>query len=235
MFDDFLQGLWTASGKGDYNGAAIHKQTLTTVENPWFGVADKRTVTVVWAYLEYNSAWHDEIKDDWVKLEVDALSFKKFPHYSTLDTQLTAREINLLANLTAWSIQSNASLFEGLFTTLNEKAWPIDPDRGEPRFATPIQLRPTCSDGKAEVEVVAVLRSEGDVSAVPVKGCDWGKDGGMVGTSGYPRSGGANELGFDRVRRRVRGGPLGLIIGVIQDGLVREPRVGGYFGTMKDS
>ena len=126
MFVDLLQGLWAASG-GDYSGAAIYKQTLNTVENPWFGVAGNRTVTVVWVYLEYNRAWHDEINDPWVRLEADALRVKTFPHYSTLDTQLNAREINLLANLTAWTVQSNASVFEGLFTALDQTASPIRP------------------------------------------------------------------------------------------------------------
>jgi hypothetical protein len=117
MFDDLLQGLWTASGGGHYNGAAIYKQTLNTVENPWFGVAAGRTVTVLWVYLEYNSAWHSSITDPAVKLAVDALKlFKNFPHYSTLDTELDACEINLLANLTAWTIQTNASLFEEFFS-----------------------------------------------------------------------------------------------------------------------
>jgi hypothetical protein len=122
MFLDLLEGLWIASGSNQYNGPAIYKQTLTTVENQWFGVKGGRTVTVLWVYLEYNSAWHSSIKDPLVRAEVDVLkAFKTFPHYSTLDTELDAREINLLANLTAWTIQSNASLFESFF---RNKLWP---------------------------------------------------------------------------------------------------------------
>jgi hypothetical protein len=38
-----------------------------------------------------------------------------FPHYSTLDTELTATEINLLANFTAWVILSAPTAFTALF------------------------------------------------------------------------------------------------------------------------
>jgi hypothetical protein len=38
-----------------------------------------------------------------------------FPHYGTLDTELTATEINLLANFTAWVILSAQPAFTALF------------------------------------------------------------------------------------------------------------------------
>jgi hypothetical protein len=38
-----------------------------------------------------------------------------FPHYSTFDTELTATEINLLANYTAWVIMTAQSEFVSLF------------------------------------------------------------------------------------------------------------------------
>ena len=38
-----------------------------------------------------------------------------FPHYGTLDTELTATEINLLANFTAWVILSAPTAFTALF------------------------------------------------------------------------------------------------------------------------
>jgi hypothetical protein len=38
-----------------------------------------------------------------------------FPHYGTLDTELTATEINLLANFTAWVILSAPTAFTELF------------------------------------------------------------------------------------------------------------------------
>ncbi len=115
-FTDLCQGLWQASGNGSFNGAAIYWQTLTTVDNPWFGVAGGRTVAVLWVYLEYNSSWHAALTDTLVKLKADELKLLSgFPHYKTLHTELSAPEINLLSNLTAWTVLTNASLFQSLF------------------------------------------------------------------------------------------------------------------------
>ena len=104
-FAELYNNLWEASGSGNYNTPAIYKQTLNTVENNWFGVAAGREVTVIWVYLEYVQSWHDSITDPFVRGEVDKLyALAHFPHYSTLKTELDAREINLLANLTAWVV-----------------------------------------------------------------------------------------------------------------------------------
>ena len=110
-FADLCQGLWSASGSGNYSTPPIYKQQLTTVANPWFGVAGGRQVTVIWVYLEYVESWHNAISDPLVRARVDALKlFAHFPHYSTLKTELDAAEINLLSNLTAWVVINNASL-----------------------------------------------------------------------------------------------------------------------------
>jgi len=109
-FQDLYQGLWTASGSGSYSAPAIYKQTLTTVQNDWFGVGGGRSVTVIWVYLEFVESWYNAITDPLVRARVDALKlFSSFPHYSTLKTELDAAEINLLANLTAWVVMNNLS------------------------------------------------------------------------------------------------------------------------------
>jgi hypothetical protein len=67
-------------------------------------------VTVIWVYLEYVQSWHDSIANLFVRGKVDELKvFAKFPHYSTLKTELDAAEINLLANLTAWVVINNVA------------------------------------------------------------------------------------------------------------------------------
>jgi hypothetical protein len=38
-----------------------------------------------------------------------------FPNYSTFTTDLSATQINLLSNLTAWSVQANAASFTALY------------------------------------------------------------------------------------------------------------------------
>jgi hypothetical protein len=44
-------------------------------------------------------------------------STNSFPNYSTLNTNLSATQINLLANLTAWSV-NEAETATGAFTSL---------------------------------------------------------------------------------------------------------------------
>jgi hypothetical protein len=114
-FAALQQGLWSASQSG---GPAVFAQTLTTVANPWFGVPSGKKVTVLWVYLNYSSAWFEALNKD-LHLTVDwEYSVNSFPNYSTFSTELTATQINLLSNLTAWVIQesSSASAFTSLFT-----------------------------------------------------------------------------------------------------------------------
>ena len=50
-FQFLLDNLWSASGGGSYQNAPMYSQPLTSVANPWFGVAANRNVTVLWVYL----------------------------------------------------------------------------------------------------------------------------------------------------------------------------------------
>ena len=116
-FAALRQGLWEASGAGSYQTAPIFSQSLTTVDNRWFGVAGRRPITVVWVYLEHAADWYDQLGFA-EKLEVDAQTvLAGFPHYSTFDTQLSPTQINLLANLVAWSVvnPNNVGKFTSLF------------------------------------------------------------------------------------------------------------------------
>ncbi|HEV2741503.1 MAG TPA: hypothetical protein VGU66_23305 [Candidatus Elarobacter sp.] len=111
------EGLWAASGGGSYRTAPIFSQPLTTVENAWFGVAPDKQVTVVWVYLEHAADWYDQLGFA-EQLEVDAQTvLAGFPHYDTLNTELTPTQINLLANLVAWSVvnPNNVGTFTSLF------------------------------------------------------------------------------------------------------------------------
>jgi hypothetical protein len=61
---------------------------------------------VVWNYLGYVGKWvalFDDNKPVQAIIEMEWMT-KGFPNYSTLDTNLSATQINLLANLTAWSV-----------------------------------------------------------------------------------------------------------------------------------
>ena len=104
-----IQGLWAASGSGANAGSAIYKQTLEVQENAWFGVKGGRAVNILWVYPNRAQDWFSQLKP-----EVQALlapfdnpsTGDYFPHYSTLETDLTPTQINLLANFTAWMVAS---------------------------------------------------------------------------------------------------------------------------------
>ncbi|WP_420139840.1 hypothetical protein [Sphingomonas sp.] len=113
-FQPLLEGLWNASKNG--TAAPIFAQTLTTVDNRWFNVAAGKTVTLVWTYLAYASSWFDSISDNWVRGLVDVeQDVYGFPNYDTFNTELSATQVNLLSNLTSWSVRANAPTFQALY------------------------------------------------------------------------------------------------------------------------
>jgi hypothetical protein len=122
-FPALLQGLWAASGSGSYARPAIFSQLLAVRPNTWFGVTDAREVTVVWSYLSFVAEWEAQfVNNQSVRaiIEVER-STNGFPNYSTLLTNLSATQINLLANLTAWSA-NEAERASGVFSSLFKAA-----------------------------------------------------------------------------------------------------------------
>jgi hypothetical protein len=119
-FADLLRGLWQASGSGKNDQPAVFTQELAVQANEWFGVPGDRTVTVLWVYMARVRAFYDALSPDVQAILGDfddPSSFHSFPHYATLDTDLSATEINLLASLTAWVVAAdgNREQFEALF------------------------------------------------------------------------------------------------------------------------
>ncbi len=116
QFDVLCQQLWAASGSGTYLNSPIYNQSLITVENGWFGVAGNKSVNVLWVYLENTVAWSKELSSAVSLIESELVSSVKFPHYNTFTkTELTATEIQLLANLTAWTVMTNAAKFQAMY------------------------------------------------------------------------------------------------------------------------
>lgn len=116
-FGALLEGLWNASNNA--TAAAIFPQTLTTLKNRWFNVAGGATVTVVWTYLNYASNWYNAISDGYVQDVVDyEYEVYDFPGYNTLNTDLSATQINLLSNFSAWMVQdaANSAVFTALYS-----------------------------------------------------------------------------------------------------------------------
>ena len=117
-FQDLLNGLWQASGAGTHRTAAIFAQPLTTVENQWFGVQAGKAVTVLWVHLNIASNWYNSFTDPLVRLAMDGeVLLNGFPHYDTLETELSPLQVNLLSNLTAWTVAApeNVKQFTDLF------------------------------------------------------------------------------------------------------------------------
>lgn len=117
-FADLLRQWWKVSGNQDVPGSnaspAICQQNLTTIRNDWFGVAPGRNVKVVWMYLNDVNQWRTKLNND---VQVLLNDVDDFPHYKTLNTSLSATEINLLSSLTAWCVGNpeNADTFSSLF------------------------------------------------------------------------------------------------------------------------
>lgn len=118
-FPGLLQGLWEASGRESRAFPAVFSQRLAVMPNRWFGIMSAREVTVVWNYLGFVGEWtklFDNNKPVQAIIEAERTT-NNFPNYSTLETNLSTTQINLLANLTAWSVAKaeGARVFSGLF------------------------------------------------------------------------------------------------------------------------
>ena len=116
-FPALLRGLAAASGAGFKADAAIFTQALTVQPNAWFGIGGGRAVTVVWYHLNYAETWASMFDGNAPVAALVAAAFEErsFPHYDTLDTDLSATELNLLASLTCWTVTDKVDAFTRLF------------------------------------------------------------------------------------------------------------------------
>ncbi|MGM9484619.1 hypothetical protein ACS5PN_25720 [Roseateles sp. NT4] len=123
-FAPFLAALWVAAGSASPASApAVLSQSLTVLANPWFGVpARSAPTTIVWVYLNYATDWAAQFDSNAAvqQLIASELANSRFPNYSTLDTQITATQVNLMAHLTSWSVvtaEHDGQVFSSLFKT----------------------------------------------------------------------------------------------------------------------
>ena len=114
-FAALRDGLWQSSG-GNESNPPVFTQQLVTVENDWFGIPAGRSVTMLWMYLGMVQTWRAEMTER-VRLSLDKeMLLHKFPHYSTLKTELSPEQVNFLANLTAWTMLQNSDAVTALFS-----------------------------------------------------------------------------------------------------------------------
>jgi len=111
-YDEVAQGLWKANDPSGAGGPAMYLQTLETQANPNYGVKSY-PVRVLWVYNTAVKSWYDLLNPD-VQHIVDKT--RNFPNYDTiLQLELSAAEVNLLADLTCWNVMSQATVVEELF------------------------------------------------------------------------------------------------------------------------
>jgi hypothetical protein len=119
QFVPFAQKLQAAVEKGD---GPIVQMTLNVVDNAFWGIRGGRSIKVTWVYLCRTFGWEDQLpqflKDEMVPKERDPSvlpgkdsKFPLFPHYPTMQLQLSAAETNLLADMMGWIIIKNQDLF----------------------------------------------------------------------------------------------------------------------------
>ncbi len=109
-YDELANGLWAANSAG---GPAMYLQKLQTVENPHFGVPSY-PVNVLWVYNTAVTAWYNLLQPS-VQQVVDKT--RNFPNYDTiLQLNLSAAEVNLLADLSCWNLTSQAEQVNALFS-----------------------------------------------------------------------------------------------------------------------
>jgi hypothetical protein len=119
LLAEVIQGLWAASSGN--TASTVYKQTLEVQDNSWFGVkGNGRTVSVLWVYPNRAQDWFNQLSPDVQALLApfdNPSTLDYFPHYSTLEIDLTATQINLLASFTAWMVAApeNAQPFLGMY------------------------------------------------------------------------------------------------------------------------
>ena len=116
-FPDLLRGFWQASGNGTSADAAIFVQQLAVQPNAWFGIDAARDVTVVSLHLGFATAWQQLFASNPPVLATIQAEHtnQSFPNYPTIDTNLSATQVNLLADLTAWAVGTAAAQIAALF------------------------------------------------------------------------------------------------------------------------
>jgi hypothetical protein len=98
--------------------------THSILPNPYWGIPGGGSIEVLYFYLDQVQSWTSQIKDDWVRDELklgDLGEFAHFPNYKTIDetlvppwslTELSAKKVNLLADLTCWVVRNSQSAIQ---------------------------------------------------------------------------------------------------------------------------
>ncbi|MGE5340124.1 MAG: hypothetical protein ACM3SY_01465 [Candidatus Omnitrophota bacterium] len=100
-FVELLKGLWENCEKKTYFGSNFI-QSLTTVDNIWFGVKGERKVKVIWVYNGNFKGWYENLTPE-AQGVVSEIS--NFPYYNTItETELSNEQVNALGSVASWNI-----------------------------------------------------------------------------------------------------------------------------------
>ena len=122
-YDELAQGLWAANS-APYSGTAIYLQTLPVLPNANFGIQGNYSVRVLWITNTWVEAWYDLLRDDVAAYAFGENELYNFPDYNTFtQLELSASQVNLLAQLSFWNVTSqrtgpqgsNAALIQKMF------------------------------------------------------------------------------------------------------------------------
>jgi hypothetical protein len=109
-YDQLAKGLWAANS-APYNGTAMYMQTLPVLPNANYGIQGNYNVRVLWVYNTWVGAWYDLLADDMVAAFAETEAALNFPNYDTvLQLNLSARQVNLLAQLSCWNVMSDTNV-----------------------------------------------------------------------------------------------------------------------------
>jgi hypothetical protein len=103
-YDEVANGLYNANAAG---GTAMYLQTLPVLPNENFGIEGNYTVRVLWVYNTKVPDWENLLRWDVYDYAQLVLNF---PNYNTFyQLALSAREVNLLAQLSCWNVINDSS------------------------------------------------------------------------------------------------------------------------------
>jgi len=112
--DELVAAMWQKNG---VNGEpAVIKQTLSVMPNPNFGIAGNYDVEILWVYNTAVRQFHASLSSD-VRLWLDVGGAPNFPNYATIEQLgLSAREVNLLAQLSFRVLVQEKELVQSMFS-----------------------------------------------------------------------------------------------------------------------
>ena len=100
---------------------------LEVQQNDWWGIEGGYEATICWFYNDRAGQWEDRLDQELQReirhgnAPVPIGPFQHFPNYKTIGenlleiVELTPSQVNLLANLTCWSVIESKEQLEPLF------------------------------------------------------------------------------------------------------------------------